>query len=1188
MPGNADSAPGDTSQLDPGQHRGSSNRLAVLLFTDIVGSTAMKSVLGNSAYIRLLTRHNEIFEAALAEFPPSSIIKHTGDGYFASFASASDAVRFALLFQSRMSHEPWQPRPLSARVGIHLGEVAQLDMAGQSDLVGLSADIAARLMSLATGGQILLTAGVFNEARQHVGDNPACPQSPLRWVAHGPYLFKGAEEPLDVFEVGAVGQSPLAAPADMEKASRVAPHDLEPLLGWRPAIGQAIPSRPGWMLTQKLGEGGFGEVWLGQDGDPAQRRVFKFCFNPERIRSLKREMTLFRLLRHSLGDRPDIAQLCQIKLDEPPFFLESEYTEGGNLADFAAKRGGITTFPKDQRIQLVMRTAEAIAAAHSVGILHKDIKPSNILIHVQADGELLPRISDFGIGILTQMPAGGDVTVTGFTELTDNDSSRTGTRMYAPPEIQINKPFTTAGDVYALGVLLFQMVVGDLARPLGQGWERSIECPVLRQDIADAVEGDPARRLSSAAELAQRLRTLDARRRRLADNQMQAARLQRRRRVRWIALAGGSIAAVILIAIAIQSFLHARKLDGLNQQLRDERDRVSAANVLAETRYRQARQTVEDLLTGISEDVLLNEPGMQPLRRKLLEAAAKYFEQFVRQRGDDPAVLRDMAQAYVRLGDITAMIGSKADAMRQYEAAAKIHETLVERLADAESRSALAGSYYRMGGVQWEMAKADEALRLHKRTLEIRRALVAQRPDVPRYRSELSASLMAVGATEEALKIRRKLVEENPDVTQFQLDLANTCTEIGRGLFRVGKDDEALGFYREAMKIQEPLAAANPGAIQLQRGLCDSYEVIAARSKQHAENAEAKQLYDKALKIRRRLAEENPAVGQIQNDLGNVLCKMSRFQSAEQALLSCRQALQIREKLVAANPTSVIFRLYVAEAHTLIGDIHFQGGRLKEAMESFLEATGVFKILVDEHPGMIWRTEAEPSVGLGQVYLAMGRSEDALTQYQRAATVLERLLAQEPASIVVRVRLLTTNFGIATLELKHDVKAARKAAERAVAIADSLLKDNGGAPAFRAFAATAYRCLGMVELIERRPKPAIAAAKTGAEVDPADPKLRALLAHGYLYDGQIENARAIYREARSEKPQPKTVLQLFQKLVDSSPEPKEPDAEPSLAEVVLADFQLLRQIGLEHPEMVKIEAELRSTTRPSTRPGAAK
>ena len=107
----------------------------------------MKSVLGNSAYIRLLTRHNEIFKASLAEFPASSIIKHTGDGYFAYFASAPDAVRFALLFQSRMGRELWQPRPLSARVGIHLGEVAQLDMAGQSDLVGLSAGIAADFLA---------------------------------------------------------------------------------------------------------------------------------------------------------------------------------------------------------------------------------------------------------------------------------------------------------------------------------------------------------------------------------------------------------------------------------------------------------------------------------------------------------------------------------------------------------------------------------------------------------------------------------------------------------------------------------------------------------------------------------------------------------------------------------------------------------------------------------------------------------------------------------------------------------------------------------------------------------------------------------------------------------------------------------------------------------------------------------
>src|SRR3954464_8011638 len=168
-------------------------RLAVLLFTDIVGSTQLKSTLGTAVYTRLLQRHNELFDAGLRECAGAQSIKHTGDGYFASFPTASDAVRFALMFQARMGLEPWEPRPLKTRVGIHIGEVALVDMAGRADVIGFSAAGAARLMWRAGGGQILLPLQAFNDARQFVNHAPEVLKNapPLRWIAHGPYLFKG-------------------------------------------------------------------------------------------------------------------------------------------------------------------------------------------------------------------------------------------------------------------------------------------------------------------------------------------------------------------------------------------------------------------------------------------------------------------------------------------------------------------------------------------------------------------------------------------------------------------------------------------------------------------------------------------------------------------------------------------------------------------------------------------------------------------------------------------------------------------------------------------------------------------------------------------------------------------------------------------------------------------------------------
>src|SRR5215218_10475379 len=192
-------------------------------------------------------------------------------------------------------------------------------------------------------------------------------------MAHGDYVFQGTADPIQVFEVGGDGIAPLQPPRDREKARRHVDASEE-ILGWRPAVGLAVPQAPAWVLENKLGEGTFGEVWLARHAKLKQHRVFKFCFDAERLESFKRELTLFRLLRDALGERPDIARLYEVKLDQSPFYLESEYTEGGNFGEWAERQGGLDKVPLELRLEIVAGVAEAVAAAHSVGVLHKDIK----------------------------------------------------------------------------------------------------------------------------------------------------------------------------------------------------------------------------------------------------------------------------------------------------------------------------------------------------------------------------------------------------------------------------------------------------------------------------------------------------------------------------------------------------------------------------------------------------------------------------------------------------------------------------------------------------------------------------------------------------------------------------------------------------------------------------------------------
>ncbi|HZE95560.1 MAG TPA: adenylate/guanylate cyclase domain-containing protein, partial [Planctomycetota bacterium] len=153
------------------------------------------------------------------------VLQDIGDGYFLSFSSVGHAVAAALLFQYLMTKEAW-PHPFTSRVGIHLGEVEEghSQVTGQADFISSAIDQASRTMSLAVGGQILLTRTVFDSARHAVREHPPvgadAPAPALAWMSHGSYLFKGCTDPVDVFEVGAKGVAPLTPPPDSEKAKR--------------------------------------------------------------------------------------------------------------------------------------------------------------------------------------------------------------------------------------------------------------------------------------------------------------------------------------------------------------------------------------------------------------------------------------------------------------------------------------------------------------------------------------------------------------------------------------------------------------------------------------------------------------------------------------------------------------------------------------------------------------------------------------------------------------------------------------------------------------------------------------------------------------------------------------------------------------------------------------------------------
>jgi len=361
------------------------------------------------------------------------------------------------------------------------------------------------------------------------------------------------------------------------------------------AAGTPVPGRPHFVLEAMIGRSVASEVWLARHAKTHEPRVYKFSPDGGQLAGLKREATLSRLLRENLDEQQFFAKLLDWNFETPPFFLEYEYG-GQNLAEWADTEARLAKLTVPQRLALFLRIVDGVAAAHSVGVLHKDLKPTNVLVALTDAGDWLVKLTDFGSSRLLEPERLAELGITqlGLTMtasvLSDSGS---GTPLYLAPELLTGAPPTVCSDVYALGVMLYQFLVGDFRKSLTPGWESDISDPLLRQDIADAAAGDPTRRLQSATELANRLRRLEERRNevellRAADVRARVAeqRLdQARARRPWIVAASCALALGAGVSIY------------LAWQAMEERNRAEHESAIAES---VSRFLGEDLLSRSS------------------------------------------------------------------------------------------------------------------------------------------------------------------------------------------------------------------------------------------------------------------------------------------------------------------------------------------------------------------------------------------------------------------------------------------------------------------------------------------------------------------------------------------------------------------------------------------------------------
>ncbi|HEV2701647.1 MAG TPA: tetratricopeptide repeat protein [Steroidobacteraceae bacterium] len=742
----------------------------------------------------------------------------------------------------------------------------------------------------------------------------------------------------------------LAAPVRVEELGQAIPPRLALQAGEHP------PLRPTWSLVERLGGGGSGEIWRARHDKTGDQRVYKFAVNADGLKAIKREITLYRLLRETVGERADLVRIFDWNLEHSPFFLESEYVLGGDVRQWSQAQGGLAEVTLATRLDIVAQCAEILAIAHGVGVLHKDLKPANVLV---ADPGPVPRIklTDFGSGALLDSArlASLGITRLGYTTTIGAFDSSSGTPLYLPPEVLAGQPATVQADVYALGIMLYQAVVGDWQRPLASGWEREVPDPLLREDIAAAVDGDPKRRLADAADLARGLRRLEERRtqraaeeaerRRAKDLQERLARTELRRR--WTV----TTIAVLTLGLIATLFLY--------WQLRNsERGRELA---LAQARNEAAAASqINDYLTSLFDAASPQIAAGRPIAPRALVDAGQ--NQVANRFADQPL---QRARLLGTIGSLYCKLGLPEECRKDLEQTLQLERSNggVDPLVQAQQRFWLAQSY--AGQSRWD--DADKTLRQVIAALEGRVAPTA---------STLIAARRALGiALANEQKITQSIAELERTRTQLRAagagdspDAADVDGALADSYADAGRTAEALQLNIARMMTER--ARVGSGGLRYLDALRNVAHVNALAG--HLDQAEKAQL-EVVTGYTRIYGEDAQAVLDAEGELADILNNENKI---PEAIEWCRRVVAgFRGHSGVDNPDFAI-------ALSNLAELLEQQGAYEQALPLLREAYGI----IQRHFG---------NTNL-QTFVVRGNLGRLLTFMHRDPEALEWLLPELP------------------------------------------------------------------------------------------------------------------------------------------------------------------------------------------------
>lgn len=706
---------------------------------------------------------------------------------------------------------------------------------------------------------------------------------------------------------------------------------------WRDEDGpSAIGRRFGaYRTVRELARGGMGAVYLGEraDGQFEQQVAIKVI---KRGMDTAQVLARFRAERQILAslDHPNIARLLDggTSEDGRPFFV-MEYIDGQPIDVYADTLALTVT----QRLTLFLQVAGAVTYAHQHLIVHRDIKPLNIL--VTADG--LPKLLDFGIAkVLDAEAEDVTATVTGWRLLTPE---------YASPEQVEGRHATTVSDVYSLGVVLYELLTGrspyrvkhrtpqDVAEAVcttepdrpstavsGNGDDSprrrggvtadraaatssgSIERlrRRLRGDldtiVLTALRKEPQRRYQSVEQFAGDIRRhLDGRpvRARPDTFRYRAGKFVRRNRVPLVA---ATLVALALVGGTVATAWQA-------QQAR-------AAQARAERRFGEVRKLANALLFDYHDEIK-DLRGATPVRERMVRDALTYLDELAREQTGDPALQRELASAYRRVGDVQGGdpkgLGDTKGAVESYRKALGILEHLFHAdSGDVRIRRDIAGLTLALGNLVWE-------------------------------RGDLAGGLAHARRSRALLE---PLVAASPGDTDQRLQLHAAYDLLGQMSLEAGEIARALEFHRADLRALEGTPAAERRRPELRRAISATYGHLADAQVEADDLPAALESHRRSLELREGLVAEFPnnaeyerIAGSARYYIATVLGRMGRW----------GEALEISQRILAAEPNSGFNQFRVAEA---LGHL----GRHREALDHLRRALSFHIQDLGRDPGSLF------------------------------------------------------------------------------------------------------------------------------------------------------------------------------------------------------------------------------------------